>query len=115
MGIVIRRLYFGNRPDQRTMAKEGSILRRWNERGFDWEHLALVVEGLAIRRDRGELKSIRPDRPVSLRWVNDKDQTLNQMAVCLDAVYREAKPKVEKVKGSMADISSILSQFAKGA
>jgi hypothetical protein len=112
MGLVIRRLYFGKATRQ-EIGMNGRILRDLNTR-YDWETLAQMVEGLAIRRDRGEL-GIRCTDPVSLRWVIDRDQLLNQVTVCLDATYRELpKPKDEK-RGGIVNMSSILSQYAKGA
>jgi hypothetical protein len=73
-----------------------------------------MVEGLAIRRDRGEL-GIRHTDPVSLRWVIDRAQILNQVTVCLDASYKEPPKPVDKKRGGVISMSSILSQFAKGA
>jgi hypothetical protein len=113
MGLVIKRLYFGKATRQ-EIGMNGRILRDLHRQGHSWEVLSWVVEGLAIRRDRGDLGVRRTD-PVSLRWVIDKDQLLNQLSVCLDASYQEPpKPKDEK-RGGVTTMSSILSQFAKGA
>lgn len=101
MGLVVSRLYFGRRPTPAEMASNASILKRLAARGQSWERLARVVEGLALRRDRGELGKIGRMEPVSLRWLLDKDQTLNQVAVCEDAYYR-LMPK--KTGGLMRDI-----------
>jgi hypothetical protein len=114
MGLVIRRLYFG-KATRAAIGMNGRILRAVYDRGFSWEAVARVVEGLAIRRDRGELYGVRPCDPVSLRWVIDKSQPLDQVAVCLDAFYREIPKPVEKKLAGMNTMSSLLSQYAKGA
>jgi hypothetical protein len=109
---VIRRLYFGKATRQ-EIGMNGRILRDLNKK-YDWETLARMVEGLAIRRDRGEL-GIRCTDLVSLRWVIDRDQILNQAALCLDATYKEPPKPVDTKRGGITTMSSILSQFAKGA
>jgi hypothetical protein len=113
MGLVIRRLYFGN-ATRKEIGMNGRILRDLHAEGYDWEYLAQVVEGLAIRRDRGEL-GIRRDDPVSLRWLISHRQFTNQLPVSADAVYREKPRVVPKREGEMTTMSSILSQLAKGA
>jgi hypothetical protein len=113
MGLVIRRLYFGN-ATRKEIGMNGRILRDLHAEGYDWEYLAHVVEGLAIRRDRGEL-GIRRDDPVSLRWLISHRQFTNQLPVSADAVYREKPRVVPKREGEMTTMSSILSQLAKGA
>jgi hypothetical protein len=115
MGLVIERLYFGKRPNPKDLAANGSILRQWHAKGYDWPTLARVVEGLAIRRDQGELRSVDRNEPVSLRWIQDKDQLLNQAAVCLDAVHRQVKPVEEKRGGAITGIGDLLNRLAKGA
>lgn len=88
LGLVVKRLYFGRRPSEPEVASNASILKRLAAKGVPWDRLARAVEGLALRRDRGELGKVARTDPVSLRWLVDKDQTLNQVAVCEDAYYR---------------------------
>lgn len=107
MDVVIQRLYFGKRPPSSEMATNGSILKKLNKK-HTWATLALVVEGLALRRDRGELKSVGRHEPVSLRWLNDKDQMLNQVPVCQDAVYKAWSPASDKRGGAAISITDIL-------
>ena len=88
MGLVVARLYFGRRPSEPEMASNASVLKRLAARGVSWDRLARAVEGLALRRDRGELGTVERADPVSLRWLVDKEMDLNQVAVCEDAYYR---------------------------
>jgi hypothetical protein len=112
MGLVIRRLYFGKRPSQKDLATNGSILKRLNTtRGYDWEACARIVEGLALLRDQGKLEPTIPrTKPVDLRWVWDKDRTLNQAETCQDAYYA-SRPKSEPARtkgGAVTSITDIL-------
>ncbi len=89
MGLVIKRMYLGKRPPAGDMAMNGSILARLNSKGRDWEELGKVVEGLALLRDRGELKpTVQPNEVVSMRWVYDGGMMINQVTRCLDAFYK---------------------------
>lgn len=115
MDLVIKRLYLGRRPSQKDLRTNGSILSRLHKKGHSWETLAKVVEGLASRRDRGELKSVASNEPVSLRWVNDKDQLLNQVAVCQDAAYKDTVVKKGPRKDGVSSIEDVLAQILKGA
>ncbi len=102
MGLVIKRLYFGRRPPNGDMAMNGSILARLNAKGRTWEELGKMVEGLALLRDKGELKpTVQPKEPVSLRWVYDGGMMVNQVNRCLDAFYNpwyKSQPAPEVTK-----------------
>ena len=110
MQLVIDRLYFGSRPSPSLMQMNGSILKRLN-RKHSWDDLAQVVEGLALRRDRGELTGVPPKAPVSLKWVIDKDQRLNQVPVCQDAVYRQPASAAPRQTGHAALLRDLLSAY----
>lgn len=112
MGLVVAKLYFGWRPSQTEMLKNASVLKRLRKR-YDWDTLAQVVEGLGLRRDRGELGKIRPTDPVSLLWLVDKSQTVNQVALCQDAYYRLQKPTTKGIT-LMADIMAQLGRKNAG-
>ncbi|MGH7510644.1 MAG: hypothetical protein ACREMZ_14390 [Gemmatimonadales bacterium] len=89
LSLVVEKLYFGHRPPRDQMAVNASVLKKLHGDGRrSWDYLARVVEGLALRRDRGELKSVKPTDPISCKWLSDKDQDLNQLAVSEDALYR---------------------------
>ena len=107
LGLVVKRLYFGRRPSEPEMASNASVLKRLATKGVPWDRLARAVEGLALRRDRGELGKIERTDPVSLRWLVDKNQTLNQVAVCEDAYYR-LQPK--KAGNLMRDIMARMAE-----
>jgi hypothetical protein len=93
MALVVERLYFGNRPREDVIATNASILRNLAKtEGFD--RMARIIEGLALRRDRGELYNVGPHDVVSLKWLNAKGMDLNQLAVSEDAYYRsDASPR----------------------
>ena len=111
MGIVIRRLYFGQRPSEAEIRTNGSILDRLH-RKRPWPELARVVEGLALRRDRGELHGVERTEPVSLRWVIDSGHQLNQIAMCEDAYYR---PNVVRGKtGDPTKLSDLVGEHNDG-
>jgi hypothetical protein len=117
MALVIDRLYFGRRPSSREMATNASILSLYQRQGRTWAELARVVEGLALRRDRGEIKSIGQREPVSLRWLHSQKQLLNQLAVSEDAYYKAPpQPETKKAKPTGVEgMADILSRFTKGA
>ena len=86
MRLVVDHLYFGNRPPDGEMAKNGSVLRNFAARhGYD--RMARMIEGLAILRNRGELHGVRKSEPVSLLWLNAKGMDLNQLSRAEDAYY----------------------------
>lgn len=115
MGLVIEKLYFGKRPGAEALARNGSILKRLHAKGHSWDRLARVVEGLGLRRDRGELKpTIRKHQVVDLRWVWAKDMDLNQLALCEDAFYKDAPTKGKK-DGAPQSMADLLAKFQKGA
>jgi hypothetical protein len=89
MGLVIRRLYFG-KATRKEIGMNGRILRDLNRRGNDWETLARVVEGLALRRDRGEL-GIRRDDP-------DYDRIRDRIRAALGGKDLRVKNRYPKVK-----------------
>jgi hypothetical protein len=99
MGLVIARLYFGTRPTPSEMASNADILASLNREGHSWDRLAKVVEGLALRRDRGELKSVAKHQPVSLKWVWSQKQILNQLVLSEDALYTGPSPPAEDKRG----------------
>ena len=113
IGAVIRRLYFGN-ADRKTIAMNGRILRDLHRKGYDWPTLLRMVEGLAVRRDGGELRGVGRQDPVSLRWCVDKDQTLNQVAVCLDAAAIASAVQAKQAGGTKT-LADILKEYGKGA
>lgn len=116
MGCVIRRLYFG-KADRKAIGMNGSILNRIHRRGYDWPTLLRAVEGLAIRRDNGDLYGVGRMDPVSLRWL-EKKTGLNEVEVCLDAeaMAGAVKAKVEPKRGGQTQtLADILNQFGKGA
>lgn len=111
MDLVIKRLYFGRRPSPKDMATNGSILKRLHTtRGYDWPACARIVEGLALMRDQGKLEpTISRNKPVDLRWVWDKDQTLNQAETCQDAYYAGQPKAAAPTKGGKpTGIASLL-------
>lgn len=116
MEQVINRLYFGKRPSDAELAMNGSILNRLNSgRNYPWEQLQQVVEGLAILRDQGKLMpTVKPTEPVSLRWVYDSGQMLNQVQVCLDAFYSAPAKPVPKRGGTVTGIADVLSSLSGG-
>ena len=103
LGLVVKRLYFGRRPSQSEMAQNGSVLKRLHRYGHSWDSLAKVVEGLARRRDRGELGTIGSTDPVSLLWLVDKGHIVNQVTASLDAYYR-LEPATRKGIQTLRDI-----------
>jgi uncharacterized protein YdaU (DUF1376 family) len=87
MRLVVDRLYLGHRPSERDMAQNGSILKLYgNRHGYD--RMARVIEGLALRRDRGELYGVRSNQVVSLKWIHTSKIDINQLAVSEDALYQ---------------------------
>lgn len=109
MGLVIARLYFGTSPDKKTLAINGRVLKWLHSRGRDWDSVGRVVEGLALRRDCGELGTVGRTDPVSLLWLWDKDQAINQASVCEDAYYQTPQTPVIR-GGAMTGIASLLSK-----
>jgi hypothetical protein len=109
MGLVVYRLYFGRRPSPPEMAQNASVVKRLATK-HDWARLARVVEGLALRRDRGELGKIGPQDPVCLTWLIDKEHRMNQLAICEDAYYAK-QPK--KNSGLMGEIMARMAQEGK--
>lgn len=110
MGLVIDRLYRGTSPDRKTIALNGRILNWLVKRGYDWEACARIVEGLALRRDRGKLlPTVQTNEPVSLCWVWAKAMDINQVALCEDAFYAsQPKPAVPIKGGKPTSIMDIL-------
>ena len=102
MGTVIQRLYFGRRPPNADLVMNGSILNRLvNGRGYTWEEMHKMVEGLALLRDRGALEpTVKRTQPVSLKWVYDSGQMINQVTRCLDAYYSHLVSCAPKSSGS---------------
>ncbi|HEY5902621.1 MAG TPA: hypothetical protein VIU39_08710 [Anaerolineales bacterium] len=116
MGLIIARLYFGVSPDKRTLAWNGRVLKSLTKRGYDWNACARIVEGLALRRDHGQLKpTVQPNEPVSLRWVWAKKFDVNQAALCEDAYYvGQPKPIAKTRGGKPFDLSTLLKGFGRG-
>lgn len=117
MRLVVERLYFGRRPSERDMATNGSILRNLaSAHGYD--RMARIIEGLAQRRDKGELYGVGAKEAVSLKWLNSNKMTLNQLAVSEDALYQGGAPK-RKGKGGMAGMESltdsVIANIGRGA
>lgn len=110
MGLVVQRLYLGKRPPEGVIATNASILTALNRSGHSWDYLARVVEGLARRRDSGELRSVGRDQPVSLKWINDRDNPINQLAVSEDAFYR-SEPEAPRKRTGVTDIQSIVGRI----
>ena len=108
---VLERLYFGRRPPEADMVMNGSILNRLvNGRGYSWEEMQKMVEGLALLRDRGALEpTVKRTDVVSLRWVYDSGQMINQVTRCLDAYYSEVAKPTPKRGGAAALIQDLLS------
>lgn len=113
MLAVIQHLYLGRRPSQAEMAMNGSILNRLHTaRHYSWEELRKVVEGLGLLKQRGKLlPTVSPVDTVSLRWVYDSGQMLNQVQVCLDAYYAAPAKPVAKRGGEMSGIGDVLSNL----
>jgi hypothetical protein len=102
---------FGRRPPGGDMAMNGSILNRLTHgRGYSWAEMGVMVEGLAILRDQGKLEpTVKRTEPVSLRWVYDSGQMINQVTRCLDAYYSEvAKPGAEAGRSGGPDSGSLI-------
>lgn len=104
MGLVAKHLYFGRRPPAGDMAMNGSILNRLNaSRGYSWEDLGKMVEGLAVLRERGDLlPTVGRTQPVSLRWVYDSGMIVNQVTRCLDAYAAAGPAPVAAKRGGKA-------------
>jgi hypothetical protein len=89
------------------MRTEGSIAKALGERhGYD--RLARAIQGLARKRDAGELgESVRPRQALSLKWLNSKKFDINQLAASEDAFYR-SDPEPRRGRGKATDIGDIL-------
>jgi hypothetical protein len=110
MKLIVDRLYLGNRPAPDVMAANGSILRNFAKvHGFD--RMARIIEGLALRRDRGELHKVGSREAVSLKWLNSANMDLNQLAVSEDALYR-SEPSPRTGRGGSVGIADILGRTA---
>lgn len=111
MALVVERLYRGARPPDGVMATNGSILRNFAAmHGYD--RMATIIEGLALRRDRGELHGVGPTAAVSLKWLNSAKMDLNQLAVSEDAAYR-TEPPARKGKGGLTDLGSVIANLGR--
>lgn len=113
MGLVIEKLYFGKRPTPSEMASNADILGMLHKEGHSWDRLARAIEGLALRRDRGELKSVAKNQPVSLKWVWSQKQTLNQIALSEDALYRGPGPPQDEKRGGVTGLGEVVNIFTK--
>jgi hypothetical protein len=113
MALVVERLYFGVRPPDPVMRKNGSVLRNYaRTHGFD--RMAGIIEGLALRRDRGELPGVGTREAVSLLWLNAKGMDLNQLAVSEDAYFRgDASPRTGR--GGTTSLAGIIGNIGKTA
>ena len=107
LGLVVEKLYFGNRPPEGSMRNEASIARALGERhGYD--RLAKAIAGLARRRDAGELGGgVGPRQVLSLKWLNSKKFNINQLAASEDAFYR-SDPEPRRGRGKVTDIGDIV-------
>lgn len=111
LGLVVERLYFGNRPSRQEMTTNGSILKAFHAKGHSFDRLAHAIDGLAERRDRGELGNVGTRQAVSLKWLNDKDQILNQIAVSEDVYYRSGPDPPEGKRGGVSGIGAVLTSM----
>lgn len=104
LGLVVEKLYFGNRPPKPVMRTEASIAKQLGEHyGFD--RLAQAIEGLSLLRERGELSGVSSRQAVGLRWLNSEKFNLNQFAVAEDAVFRDASPRTGR--GGTAGLAEV--------
>jgi hypothetical protein len=111
MGLVVDELYFGLRPTVGEMKTNGSILKLLHARGWKYDDLANMVLGLSSLRVNGLLKGVGARQPISLKWLNDKDPTVDPCQRALDAFYsRRTDRKSEP--GGLAQIGAVLRQQA---
>jgi 5-methylcytosine-specific restriction endonuclease McrA len=106
IGLVVEKLYFGNRPPEAAMRNEASIAKQLGEH-YGYERLARAVEGLARRRDSGQLSGVGPRQALSLKWLNSKKFDINQLAASEDEFYRAAQ-EGPRGRGKVTDIGDVL-------
>jgi hypothetical protein len=112
IGLVVKHLYFGNRPQEAAMRNEASMAKAL-AKTYGYDRLAAAIEGLAKRREAGELPNVGRRQAVGLRYLNSNKFDLNQVAVSEDAVYRTSDLRTGKV-GS-AGIGDILGNIGRSA
>jgi hypothetical protein len=111
IGLVVEKLYFGNRPREAAMRNEASIAKALGDR-YGYDRLAKAIAGLARRRDTAQLGgSVGPRQALSLKWLNSKKFDINQLAASEDAFYA-ADPEPRRGRGKATDISGIVASIA---
>jgi hypothetical protein len=104
VGLVVKLLYFGNRPAEAVVRTEASIAKSL-AKTYGYDRLATGIEGLAKRREAGDLPNVGRRETMSLKWLNSNKFELNQLAVSEDAVYRsESGPRTGRGATGLADI-----------
>jgi hypothetical protein len=110
IGLVVEKLYFGNRPSAQAMRNEASIAKALGG-SYGFDRLAAAIEGLARRREAGDLPNVGRRQVMSLRWLNSSKFELNQLAVSEDAFYRgDASPR--KGRSGAEGIAGIIGRTA---
>jgi hypothetical protein len=110
LGLVVKLLYFGNRPPEAAMRNEASIAKLL-AKTYGYDRLAAAIEGLAKRREAGDLPNVGRRQVMSLKWLNSNKFELNQVAVSEDAVYR-SEPSPRTGRGGSEGISGIVGRIA---
>lgn len=112
LGLVVEKLYFGNRPLGGAMSNEASIAKLL-AKTYGYDRLAVAIEGLAKRREAGEIPNVGRRQAMSLKWLNSNKFEVNQLAISEDAVYRTSDPR--KGKGGSAGLGDILADIGRTA
>jgi hypothetical protein len=111
IGLVVEKLYFGNRPLEAAMRNEASIAKALGDR-YGYDRLAKAIAGLARRRDTAQLGGgVGPRQALSLKWLNSKKFDINQLAASEDAFYA-ADPEPRRGRGKATDIAGIVASIA---
>jgi hypothetical protein len=112
IGLVVKLLYFGNRPPEAVVRTEASIAKSL-AKTYGYDRLAVGIEGLAKRREAGDLPNVGRRQVVGLKWLNSNKFELNQVAVSEDAMYRsESGPRTGRGATGLADILGTIGRSA---